>query len=65
MSDRYILVLCALIAILGIGSIYGVMRFGRYMIDRSLDKFFPHPHFVKNLLLVSWLRQRKCLSDNR
>jgi len=49
MSDKYILALCALIAILGIGGIFGVMRFGRYMIDRSLDKFFPHHHFWEHI----------------
>jgi hypothetical protein len=49
MSDAYVLSLCILIALLGAGGILGVMRFGRYLFDQSLDKFFPHPHFWEHI----------------
>ena len=52
MSDSFILALCAMVALLGAVGIFGVMRFGRYLIDRSLDKLLPHPHFWE------WLIQR-------
>ena len=49
MADPYLLSLCVLIALLGVGGIIGVMRFGRYLFDRSLDKYFPFPHFWEHL----------------
>lgn len=45
MTDVYILMLCVLITVLGAGGLLAIVRFGRYLFDRSLDKLFPHPHF--------------------